>query len=448
MARGRRSGSDRIDVETFTHGQAKRWNIPTAELQSLVREEEAAPTKTEYPRKYSPETNPEMYARNPDLDPQLVWRGKDEQDRNPLTVDTVPIYVQEKIHPKAIIDDLKRVSKEGIEPPIRDLFADFNGLPDTEAKYEFYAHAANWSNRMILGDSLLVMNSLAEKEGLRGQVQMIYIDPPYGIKFQSNWQVSTKDRDVKDGQDGSATREPDVIRAFRDTWSVGVHSYLAYLRDRCIAVRELLSESGSVFVQISDENAHLVRSVLDEVFGSNNFVGVIAFVTTGGQSSVGLSKLFDLLIWYARDASLLKYREVYLDKGLREGGGWSHSRVEFPDGSRSNVGVAKVRDFFSPDTLSDHIYQDALLSQGATATGSKPFSFQDRTYHPSSNHHWKTTIDGMSRLARANRIEASTNSIRFARFLDDFPVQPITNVWDDTNRPGYIDEKRYVVQDE
>jgi adenine-specific DNA-methyltransferase len=178
-------------VETFTHAQARRWNIPTAELQSLVREDEAAPKKAYYPRRYNPDEHPEMYARNPDLDPQLVWRGKDEQDRHPLAVDTVPIYVQEKIHPKAIIDDLRRVAKEGVEPPMRDLFADFNGLPDTEARYEFYAHAANWSNRMILGDSLLVMNSLAEKEGLRGQVQMIYIDPPYGISFASNWQVST-----------------------------------------------------------------------------------------------------------------------------------------------------------------------------------------------------------------------------------------------------------------
>jgi adenine-specific DNA-methyltransferase len=186
MAR-ERAGSGGKRIETFTHGQAKRWNIPTAELQSLMRDEEAAPKKTEYLRKYNPDEHPDMYARNPDLDPQLVWRGKDEQDRRPLTVDAVPIYVQEKIHPKAIIDDLRRVSKEGVEPPIRDLFADFNGLPDIEAKYEFYAHAANWSNRMILGDSLLVMNSLAEKEGVRGQVQMIYIDPPYGIKFNSNW---------------------------------------------------------------------------------------------------------------------------------------------------------------------------------------------------------------------------------------------------------------------
>jgi adenine-specific DNA-methyltransferase len=207
-----RAGSGGRRIETFTHGQAKRWNIPTAELQSLVREEEAAPKNTEYSRKYNPDEHPEMYARNPDLDPQLVWHGKDEQDRHPLTVDTVPIYVQEKIHPKAIIDDLRRVSKEGVEPPMRDLFADFNGLPDTEAKYEFYAHATNWSNRMILGDSLLVMNSRAEKEGLRGQVQMIYIDPPYGIKFNSNWQFATNQRDVIDGRPEHITREPEVSK--------------------------------------------------------------------------------------------------------------------------------------------------------------------------------------------------------------------------------------------
>ena len=242
------------DIESLRHKEARRRHIPTAELQSFVAEQEVAPKPMRYPR-------------NPDLDPQLVWRGKDEQDAEDLIVDTVPIYIQEKIQPQAIIADIKRRSdqarkerQEQEQGAIADLFADFNGLPDKEAELEFYLHDKNWSNRMILGDSLLVMNSLAEKEALKGQVQCIYFDPPYGIRFNSNWQPSTKSRDVKDGKVESLTREPEMVRAFRDTWSDGVHSYLCYLRDRLGVARDLLADSGSIFIQIGDENAHLVRS--------------------------------------------------------------------------------------------------------------------------------------------------------------------------------------------
>jgi adenine-specific DNA-methyltransferase len=290
-----------------------------------------------------------MYARNADLDPQLVWRGKDEQDRHPLAVDTVPIYVQEKIHPKAIIDDLRRVAQENVEPPMRDLFADFNGLPDTEAKYEFYAHAANWSNRMILGDSLLVMNSLAEKEGLRGQVQMIYIDPPYGIRFASNWQPSTRTRDVRDGRPEGVSQEPEVIRAFRDTWEQGVHSYLGYLRDRLEVARELISESGSVFVQIGDENVHLARSLLDEIFGSVNFCSMVCFKTTTGAGSFAggtnvLSSVTNFLLWYARDLSRVKYRQLYIDKTLAGEGRTAYGYIEVSDGERRRASPDELRE--------------------------------------------------------------------------------------------------------
>ena len=247
-------------VESIRH-KDKRANIPTEELRDFVADDELAPKTMLYPR-------------DPSLDPQLVWKGKDEQDREDLAVPVVPIYIQEKIHPQAIIDALPRIEQPGDNQP--NLFADFNGGPtDFEQKIDFYHHEQNWTNRLILGDSLLVMTSLAEKEGLKGKVQTIYLDPPYGIKFGSNWQVSTRKRDVKDGKAEDATRQPEQVRAFRDTWKLGIHSYLAYLRDRLVVARDLLTETGSVFVQIGDENVHLVRCVMDEVFGSENFASQI-----------------------------------------------------------------------------------------------------------------------------------------------------------------------------
>ena len=223
-----------------------------------------------------------IYDRDRSLDPQLVWKGKDEQDARPLEVPAVPLHVQEKIHPQAIVEDVKRRAA-GPKPDggQLDLFADFNGLDDFAKKLEFYQHDQHWTNRLILGDSLLVMASLAEKERLRGQVQCIYFDPPYGIKFGSNWQVSTRKRDVKDAKAEDLTRQPEQIKAFRDTWELGIHSYLTYMRDRLTVARDLLTESGSIFVQIGDENVHLVRSLLDEVFGSENLVAQIMFKKTG-----------------------------------------------------------------------------------------------------------------------------------------------------------------------
>ena len=247
---------------TFRHEDASRKNLPSAEHQPLMQDAEQSPVQLAYAR------------RNRDLDPQLVWRGKDEQDWSDLVVNAPPLYIQERVHPKVLIDDLMRQSQQArrseddnIQPGFADLFADFNGLPSEEAKTEFYQHDANWSNRMILGDSLQVMASLAEREGLRGKVQCIYIDPPYGIKFNSNFQWSTTSRDVRDGKADHITREPEQVKAFRDTWRDGIHSYLTYLRDRLTVARDLLTESGSIFVQIGDENVHRVRAVMDEVFG-------------------------------------------------------------------------------------------------------------------------------------------------------------------------------------
>jgi adenine-specific DNA-methyltransferase len=264
MARAARNTEK--DIESLKHREARRKHIPTTELESLVSDEERAPKTI-------------RYKRNTDLDPQLVWRGKDEEDAEDLMVDSVPIYIQEKIQPEAIIRDLLRRSEavrrereERERFSIPDLFRDFNGLSEAGTEFVFYQHDKNWSNRMILGDSLLVMTSLAEKEALKGQVQCIYMDPPYGISFNSNWQPSTKNRNVKDGKAESLTREPEMIRAFRDTWKDGLHSYLSYLRDRLVVARNLLCDCGSIFVQIGDENVHLVRSLLDEIFGSSNFL--------------------------------------------------------------------------------------------------------------------------------------------------------------------------------
>jgi len=295
-------------VESIRH-KDKRANIPTEELRDFVADDEHAPRTMLYPR-------------DPSLDPQLVWKGKDEQDRADLAVPVVPIYIQEKIRPQAIIDDLlaqaARLSA-GLREPAADyqwnMFADFNGGPaDFAQKIDFYRHEQNWSNRLILGDSLLVMTSLAEKEGLKGKVQAIYLDPPYGIKFGSNWQVSTRKRDVKDGKAEDATRQPEQIRAFRDTWRLGIHSYLAYLRDRLFVARDLLTETGSVFVQIGDENVHLVRNVMDEVFGSENFIGQIAIKKSGSQSSDLLASNFDYLLWFTKQKDLTKFRPLYVAK--------------------------------------------------------------------------------------------------------------------------------------
>src|SRR4030042_1781354 len=273
-------------VEALKHDEATRKNIPTAEYQSVMQKSEQDPVRVAYER------------RNRDLDPQLVWRGKDEQDWSDLVVHAPPLYIQEKVHPKVLIDDLVRRTQVDAKAaaPQFDLFADFNGISKSVDKTEFYQHDQNWSNRMILGDSLQVMASLAEREGLRGKVQCIYFDPPYGIKFNSNFQWSTTSRDVKDGRADHITREPEQVKAFRDTWRDGIHSYLTYLRDRLTVARDLLADSGSIFVQIGDENVHRVRAVMDEVFGGANFISIMTFKKTNYLESENVSNLADYLV--------------------------------------------------------------------------------------------------------------------------------------------------------
>ncbi|MBF0612600.1 MAG: site-specific DNA-methyltransferase [Magnetococcales bacterium] len=299
----------KLQVETLTHDQANRKHIPTAEFQSVMAHEEKTPIRLAYER------------RNRDLDPQLVWRGKDEQDWSELVVHAPPLYIQEKVHPKVLIDDLQRESDsraKGEKPKqgVLDIFSDFNGLPAGASVTDFYRHDAHWSNRMILGDSLQVMASLAEREGLRGKVQCIYLDPPYGIKFNSNFQWSTTSRDVKDGNREHISREPEQVKAFRDTWRDGIHSYLTYLRDRLTVARDLLTESGSIFVQIGDENVHRVRGLMDEVFGDGNFISQITVIKRSPQPDDFLSSVTDYILCYGKSKENTKFKSSFRSKQL------------------------------------------------------------------------------------------------------------------------------------
>ncbi|EGF91087.1 DNA methylase family protein [Asticcacaulis biprosthecium C19] len=420
-----------LEVDSLKHTDATRRNIPTAEFESLMRDEDKTPVQVAYER------------RNRDLDPQLVWRGKDVQDHSDLVVQAPPLYIQEKVHPKVLIDDLKRETearRARAAPPSGtiDMFGDFNGLPDMEAKTEFYRHDQHWANRMISGDSLSVMASLAEREGLRGKVQCIYFDPPYGIKFNSNFQWSTTSRDVKDGAKDHITREPEQVRAFRDTWKDGIHSYLTYLRDRLVVARDLLHESGSIFVQIGDENVHRVRSLMDEVFGDENFASLIAFKKTTALTSEFLSNNFDYIVWYARSRPSLKYRSVMVEKGYESDLSF-YGYTEDPSGSRRRLESNETADPLNVYSVGD------LTSSHDYSLGKVDFNFLGRKFHP-GRRYWTSSPDGMRRMAQADRIHESSNSVRFVRFLRDYPVQPLASTWVDTVTGQYTDPRLYVVQ--
>ena len=421
----------RVSIDSVKH-KDKRKNIPTEELRGFVKEDEAEPQEVKYPGL--------LYARDPSLDPQLVWKGKDEQDKSELTVPSVPIYIQEKIKPQAIVEDVRRQAKKG-KPQQLDFFSDFNGLPSFEQTVEFYQHDANWSNRMILGDSLLVMTSLAEKEGLKGKVQMIYIDPPYGIKFGSNWQVSTRRRDVKDGKAQDATRQPEQIRAFRDTWELGIHSYLAYWRDRLIAARELLTETGSVFVQIGDDNAHLVRSLMDEVFGSENFVSQISFRTKIPLNPKYLANTADCLLWYGKSKEQLKFRRLFSPREV--GADTQFTLVELPDGRwRRWTREEKQNPRLLPDGTRTFRLTD-LLASGYTESCHYEFDAQGKRYYPPGSTSWKTTPQGMRRLVQAGRVRTRKDIPNFVFYAEDYPVMELTNQWTETQ--GAVG-KSYAVQ--
>jgi adenine-specific DNA-methyltransferase len=420
-------------VETLIHDGASRRNIPTAEYQSVMRDEERTPIRVAYER------------RNRELDPQLVWRGKDEQDWSDLVVPAPPLYIQEKVHPKVLIDDLERRTKtqNGTESQF-DLFADFNGLPNEEARTEFYQHDAHWSNRMILGDSLQVMASLAEREGLRGKVQCIYLDPPYGIKFNSNFQWSTTSRDVRDGNVDHITREPEQVKAFRDTWRDGIHSYLTYLRDRLTVARDLLTASGSIFVQIGDENVHRVRSVMDEVFGDENYLALIPFIKTVGKGGAGLDSVNDYLLWYARAKDSLKYRQMYKfrsQKALDQGYTW----LEEMSGTRRRLNTAEKADD-AVELEGRRFITAPLVSQSGGDTSGFDVSFRGSVYRPSRGTFWKTSVKGFEKLIKADRIQDVKTTLTYVRYAEDFAVVRLNNWWEDTKESTFATEKTYVVQ--
>jgi|BEDMetMinimDraft_2_1075160.scaffolds.fasta_scaffold02358_2 adenine-specific DNA-methyltransferase len=471
MARSPKSSAKQIDA--LKHEAATRRNIPTAEMESFFqRDEDSAPR----PPKHYPRARPlaegetrtaeepaapeliwngaritisdaqmEELARTGMLtlsDAQLVWRGKDRQDWSDLVVNVPPLYIQEKIHPKAIIDDLKRRTAQTREAQseMPDLFADFNGI-SPEQRAEFYQHDQHWSNRMILGDSLQVMASLAERETLRGKVQCIYFDPPYGIKFNSNWQVSTQSRDVKDGKQTDISREPEQVKAFRDTWKDGIHSYLTYLRDRLTVMRDLLTDSGSIFVQISDENVHRVRAVMDEVFGADNFCRLITFVKTTGQTDNLLASVSDYIVWYAKERPRIKYRQPLKLKELQGAGGSAYNSARFVGGETRSL--SQDEQAGKPLPTGERVFRiDNLTSQ---SPGTKyNVQFQGRNFFPKG--YWKTQESSMSRLIRADRVQPASNNLYYVRYFDDYLALAMADNWDDTSIAGFASDKRYIVE--
>lgn len=421
-----------LTVDTLTHDEASRKNAPTAELEAFVPPAVKTPIRAAYER------------RNPDLDPQLVWRGKDVADWSDLIVEAPPLYIQEKIHPKALIEDLKRASERRREPEAApDLFADFNGI-EPDQRTEFYEHDQHWSNRMILGDGLKVMASLAEREGLKGQVQCIYIDPPYGIKFNSNFQWSTTSRDVRDGKADHFSREPEQVKAFRDTWADGIHSYLTYLRDRLTVARDLLHESGSVFVQIGDENVHRIRGLLDEIFGDENFVAQIQMKKSGGATSAFLPGITDFLCWFAKDKSKLKFRTLYQAEGSRRDEDYGLVEYDIDRWTTSADAEAQGLTGRALQLITLTSQRQGRDTSESSAMG-YAFPFRGSEYRPSKGRGWTTTRGGMDRLALASRVARSGSNVRLKKYLDDAPGQVITDFWDDIIA-GAGRDKAYVVQ--
>jgi len=378
-------------VRDFRHADARRPNNPPAGVAPTYEVRERQTTR---------------YSYDPHLDPQLVWAGKAEHTS--FEVDVVPLHIHERISTRAIVEVVKKP-----EPQL-DLFGE-TPLP-ADQQIEFYRHEVGWANRLILGDSLLVMNSLLVKEGMAGKVQMVYIDPPYGIRYSSNFQPRIDRRDVKD-KDEDITHEPEQIKAYRDTWTLGIHSYLTYLRDRLLLCRELLTESGSIFVQINDENLHLVRCLLDEVFGRENFVAELAFRKTGGLIRKFLPGTFDFLLWYARDRGQAKFNPLYLQKADYTAEQYRH--LLLPDRLVRALGNA------------EELPAGARTFQPTTLESANPvvaFEYRGKTYR----QRWKTNLDGLRRLAEAERIFVGGMTLRYVRFLDDFAVVPLTDIWDDT----------------
>lgn len=420
MPRKRAQNAPEAGVQDFRHDTERRLNNPPAGVAPIYETRERQ-TRT--------------YSYDPHLDPQLEWAGKAEHTS--FEVDVVSLHIHERISTRAILDALRKP-----QPPQLDLFGE-TPLP-ADKEVEFYQHAVDWTNRLILGDSLLVMNSLLVKERMAGKVQMIYLDPPYGIKYASNFQPKINQRSVQE-RDEDLTREPEQIKAYRDTWQLGIHSYLTYLRDRLLLCRELLHESGSIFVQINDENLHLVRCLLDEVFGRENFVAVITFIKTSGKGGATLDTVNDYLLWYARLREQLKYRQLLLPKVLGEEGTKGYGHLELVDGTRRRLdGEESDEEKLAARGL--RVFKAAgLTSQTPSRTTVFSVDFEERSFTPGARG-WSTSETGMTRLMQAERVIPVGNTLSYVRYLDEVPTRPLTNVWTDTGIAGYGDPKVYTVQ--
>jgi adenine-specific DNA-methyltransferase len=417
-ARSRPSG--KREVDDYRHDEAQRLNNPEAGLARY--ETEKPPTR--------------RYEYDPRMDPQLVWAGKAE--RTSFEVDAVSIHVHERLSTEAIVRTLRK------EQPQLALFGDPE--LDRDREVEFYQHEVDWTNRLVLGDSLVVMTSLLERERMAGQVQCIYFDPPYGINYNSNFQARISSRSPQDS-DEALTREPEQVQAYRDTWTLREHSYLTYLRDRLLVARELLSDSGSIFVQIGEDNLHRIRLLLDEVFGAQNAVATITIQKTGGLGTRLLTVISDYIVWFAKDRERVKYRQLYRPRDERTPDPEleKYDRVELPDGSRRALSPEEASDPSLLPPGARRFQLVSLTSQGFRRNTTVDYTFKGITYHPGPNACWKTTVEGLDRLAQRGRLQPTSRSLRYVRFADDLPARALNNIWADTGA-GIVSGKRYVVQ--
>ena len=434
-------------VDAIRHDNDSRVSIPTSELAGS----ENATLNEE--KKGSYETFCHDFDRG--HDPELYWLGKYSNDdeltqRGDPKVDIRSLYVHEQIRPEQLINSLYRIREEGRVENQALLFEPEGNVVEDELERvaDYYRHTDKWKNRLIQGDSLLVMNSLLRRENMAGKVQCIYMDPPYGIKYGSNWQMKLNSREVKDN-DQNVSGEPEMIKAFRDTWELGIHSYLSYLRDRLVLAHELLTESGSVFVQISDENVHLVRNIMDEVFGSENFVSQIIYTKTSGATSNTLGSVVDFILWYAKDIDIIKYNKLFIHKEYGGDGSDAYKYLELANGKRCSIREwekenHQVFKYESRPKGSKVFRLSDLTSQTGSESIRYPITFEGRIYTIATSRGWRTSKEGMNRIIKANRVVANKNSLNYVLYLEDFPVQYLTNLWGDTGTGG--DGKLYVVQ--
>lgn len=429
-------------ITSIKYSKDKRAHIPSMEEAGY---EDANDKVTEGIKELVLPKNPVVHRGQ---DPELFWLnkyGNDDRD-DLLKVDIRSLYRHEHIAPETLIENLYKVTETKNKQislfTVNELFGNALDKDEIEKVSEYYQHQDGWTNRLIQGDSHLVMASLLEREGMAGQVQTIFMDPPYGIKYGGNWQIKLNNRDVKDGSDEALTGEPEQIKAFRDTWELGIHSYLSYLRDRLLIAKELLTESGSCFVQISDENVHLVRSVMDEVFGSENFISEIVFAKTASITSNFLGTTHDFILWYGKNKEVTKYRQLFIERKEKTDGG-TYNCVELEDGSWRRLTKDEL---LNSKEITGKIFRAADISRQGESSKQTPYSFENKIYHPSKGRHWAANYpNGMDKLTKVNRIVSLGNVLSYKTYEDDFPLMKIDHVWGDTIL-GTFSNKLYVVQ--